>query len=283
VGEWVIAIGAPYGFEATVTAGIISALSRPLGATLAPDFLQTDATLSAGNAGGPLVNLQGEVIGIATALAGGGIGFAVSSNTARKVLVDLSEWGRVRRAWLGATVQTLTADLARGLRRADTRGVLIADVEPGGPAAAAGLRAGDILLRLGATPLGSPADLERTLAASAPGRTAQLDFWRNQRSAAVRIVLGEEPAPPRSTPGLGLVVRPIGPGLGVVVIDVEPRGPAERAGVRRGDVIHEVDRRPVRSERDFARLTRDPRPGVPLVVLLQRGATARYVAVTPAP
>lgn len=154
VGEWVIAIGAPYGLAGTVTAGIISATVRPSGAGPYAELLQTDVPMSVGNAGGPLFNTKGEVIGIASALGEGhGIGLAVPSNTARRVGAELSEWGRMPRGWLGVTVQSVTAELARGFHRPNTRGVLVADVEPGSPAAAAGLRPGDILLDFDARPL----------------------------------------------------------------------------------------------------------------------------------
>jgi serine protease Do len=282
VGEWVIAIGAPYGLESTVTAGIISATARRPGFGPETEFLQSDAAISAGNAGGPLVNTKGEVIGIVTDLGGGdGIGFAVPSNTARKVAASLSEWGRVRRAWLGATVQPVTAELARGFRRTDTRGVLVADVELGGPAAAAGLRPGDILLDFDARPLSGRLELDRALAGAAPAQTVRLSFWRNGRTAIASAVLSEEPGPPRRTPGLGLAVRPLGPGLGVIVIDIDPRSPAATTGVHRGDVIREIDQQPVRSVEDYERLIKARRKEGPLVLRLQRGATALYVALTP--
>jgi serine protease Do len=282
VGEWVIAIGAPYGLEATVTAGIISATARRPGFGPETEFLQSDAAISAGNAGGPLVSTKGEVIGIVTALGrGDGIGFAVPSNTASKVAASLSEWGRVRRAWLGVTVQAVTAELARGFRRPDTRGALVADVEPGGPAAAAGLRPGDILLDFDARPLRDRHEFERALAGAAPAQSVRLGFWRHGRATTISVVLAEEPGPPRRTPGLGLAVRPLGPGLGVIVIDVDPRSPAAAIGVHRGDVIREIDQQPVRSVEDYERLIRARQKGGPLVLRLQRGASALYVALTP--
>jgi serine protease Do len=275
VGDWVIAIGAPYGLEATVTAGIISA---PAGT----EFLQSDVALSAGSAGGPLVNTKGQVLGIVTSLGGdNGIGFAVPSNTVRQVAASLNEWGRVRRAWLGATTQSMTSELARGFRRPDARGVLVADVEPGGPAAAAGLRPGDILLDLDAMPLRGRQELNRALARAAPAQTVRLTLWRNGRTAIAAVVLGEEPGPPRRTPGLGLAVRPLGPGLGVIVTDIDPGGPAAAAGVQRGDVIREIDRQPVGSTKDYERIIKARRKDNPLVVRLQRGVTAHYVALTP--
>jgi serine protease Do len=282
VGEWVIAIGAPYGLETTVTAGIISATARRPGFGPETEFLQSDAALSAGSAGGPLVNMKGQVIGIATSLGGGhGIGFAVPSNTAKKVAASLSEWGKVRRAWLGATTQSMTTELARGFRRPDTRGVLVADVEPGGPAATAGLRSGDILLNVDGIPLRGRHELERALAGATPAQTVRLGFWRNGRTAIMAVVLGEEPGPPRGTPGLGLAVRSLGSGLGVIVVEIDPEGPAATTGVRRGDVIREIDQQPVRGMDDYERIIKARRKGSPLVLRLQRAATALYVAVTP--
>jgi serine protease Do len=281
VGEWVIAIGAPYGLQGTVTAGIISATVRPSGAGPYAELLQTDSPMSIGNAGGPLFNTKGEVIGIASALGEGhGVGLAVPSNTARKVGAELSEWGRVRRGWLGVTVQPVTAELARGFHRSDTRGVLVADVEPDSPAAAAGLKPGDILLDFDARPLASRVDFDRALAASLPGQTARLGVWRTGRAATAQVVLADEPGPPSLTPGLGLAVRALKPGLGVVVIEVEPGSPAARAGVRRGDLILEVDQQRILNPKDFARLTGRPRKGSPLVLLLQRGASALFIALT---
>jgi serine protease Do len=264
-----------------VTAGIISATVRPSGAGPYAELLQTDAPMSFGNAGGPLFNTKGEVIGIATALGEGhGIGLAIPSNTARRVGAELNEWGRVRRGWLGVTVQPVTAELARGFHRPDTRGVLVADVEPGSPAAAAGLKPGDILLDFDARPLASRVEFDRALAASSPGQTARLGVWRTGRAATAQVVLADEPGPPSLTPGLGLAVRALRPGLGVVVIEVEPGSPAARAGVRRGDLILEVDQQRILNLKDFERLTGGPRKSSPLVLLLQRGASALFIALT---
>ena len=300
VGDWVIAVGSPFGLQATVTAGIVSAKARQLGQGPFDDFLQTDAAINPGNSGGPLVNMQAEVIGINTAIVAGGsgIGFAIPSNMARKIYTELSTKGRVTRGWLGVSIQPLTAELARSFGSKDTKGVLISDVMPDSPAGKAGLKPGDILLEFDGKKVEAPADLQRTVGLAQPGHDAKMKIWREQGEKTVDIKIGEAPddketpaRPSRVTPStLGLEVRPITPDIarqlnlksndGVIVARVDEGSAAGEAGVQRGDVIREINRQKVRSMADYERLTKDVKEGDRLTVLLQRGQMSLYVAFT---
>jgi serine protease Do len=301
VGDWVIAVGSPFGLQATVTAGIISAKARNIGQGPFDDFLQTDAAINPGNSGGPLVNMQGEVIGINTAIVAGGsgIGFAIPSNMAKKIYTEINSKGRVTRGWLGVSIQPLTPELAKSFNAKDTKGVLISDVIAESPAAKAGLKPGDILLEFDGKKVEAPADLQRTVGLAQPGQEAKMKVWRDQNEKTVDVKIGEAPddkeaqqqRPARTTPStLGLEVRPITPDLarqlnlkstdGVIVARVEEGSAAGEAGVQRGDVIREINRQKVRSMADYERLTKDVKDGDRLTVLLQRGQMSLYVAFT---
>jgi len=300
VGDWVIAVGSPFGLQATVTAGIVSAKARNIGQGPFDDFIQTDAAINPGNSGGPLVNMQGEVIGINTAIVAGGsgIGFAIPSNMAKKIYTEINSKGRVTRGWLGVSIQPLTQELARSFNAKDTKGVLISDVIPDSPAAKAGLKPGDILLEFDGKKVEAPPDLQRTVALAQPGQDAKMKVWRDQAEKTVEIKIGEGPdekeaqaRPSRVTPStLGLEVRPITPDLarqlnlksgdGVIVARVDEGSAAGEAGVQRGDVIREINRQKVRSLADYERLTKDVKEGDRLTVLLQRGQMSLYVAFT---
>jgi serine protease Do len=301
VGDWVIAVGSPFGLQATVTAGIVSAKARNIGQGPFDDFIQTDAAINPGNSGGPLVNMQGEVIGINTAIVAGGsgIGFAIPSNMARKIYSEINTKGRVTRGWLGVSIQPLTKELAKSFNARDTKGVLISDVIADSPAAKAGLKPGDILLEFDGKKVEAPADLQRTVGLAQPGQEARMKVWRDQGEKTVDIKIGEAPddrearqAPSgRATPStLGLDVRPLTPELahqlnlkstdGVIVAKVDDGSPAAEAGVQRGDVIREINRQKVRSMADYERLVKDVKDGDRLTVLLQRGPMSLYVAFT---
>ena len=300
VGDWVIAVGSPFGLQATVTAGIVSAKARNIGQGPFDDFIQTDAAINPGNSGGPLVNMQGEVIGINTAIVAGGsgIGFAIPSNMARKIYTEINSKGRVTRGWLGVSIQPLTPELAKSFNAKDTKGVLVSDVIPDSPAAKAGLKPGDILLDFDGKKVEAPADLQRTVGLAQPGQDAKMKVWRDQSEKTIDIKIGEAPdekevqqRPARATPNtLGLEVRPITPDLarqlnlkstdGVIVARVEEGSAAGEAGVQRGDVIREINRQKVRSMADYERLTKDVKDGDRLTVLLQRGQMSLYVAFT---
>jgi serine protease Do len=285
-GDWVIAVGAPHGLPGTVTAGVVTATPAPAGSSPIAGFLQTDATLGRGVAGAPIVNLAGEVIGLTTALAGEGLGYALPSRAVVQVSTQLMERGRVIRPWLGLATQTLTPDLARALGAPDAAGVLVTDVVAEGPAARAGIRSGDVVLALDAARVTSRAHLERMVAAQAPGRVVKVRLRRDGREPVVSLRVGEEPEEWALTPAqararrlVGLEVRPITPDMGVVTAWVRPGSAAARVGIEPGDVIREIDRKPIRKLADFEAAARTLRPGVPALILVQRGEVALFVAV----
>jgi len=299
VGDWVLAVGSPFGLQSTVTAGIISAKARQIGQGPFDDFLQTDAAINPGNSGGPLVNMRGEVIGINTAIVAGGsgIGFAIPSNMARKIYAELLAKGKVTRGWLGVSIQPLTPELARSFGAKDTKGVLISDVVPESPAATAGLRPGDILLEFDGKRMEGPGDLQRAVGLFAPGQSAKVVLWRDQGEKTVEVKIGEAPEERelqrrqgRARSLLGLEVRAITPEVarqlnlpsteGVVVVRVEDGSAAAAAGLQRGDVIREVNRRKVQTLSDFERATSDLKTGDKLTMRLQRGPMSMYVAFT---
>ncbi|TVR97228.1 MAG: DegQ family serine endoprotease [Rhodospirillales bacterium] len=314
VGDWVLAIGNPFGFGGTVTAGIISARSRDIQAGPYDDFLQTDASINRGNSGGPMFNLDGEVIGINTAIfspSGGsvGIGFAIPVNVAEPVIRQLIAHGEVRRGWLGVRIQTVTEELAEsfGLERA--RGALVADVMADGPAAAAGLEKGDVILQFDGRSVNEMRQLPRIVADTEVGRTVGVEVWRGGREITVDVTVGaleEEEVQvsgraPRQQPGeppslavdaLGITVAEIDDNLreqfelgdttaGVVVTDVEPGSIAGEHGIRRGDVIVEVGQQEVRTPADVvARVEEAREAGRASVLMLVEGVGGpRFVAV----
>jgi serine protease Do len=296
VGDWVLAVGSPFGLQATVTAGIISAKARQIGQGPFDDFLQTDAAINPGNSGGPLVNMNGEVVGINTAIVAGGngIGFAIPANLARKIYTELVARGKVSRGWLGVTIQPLSPELASSFGAPEGTGVLIADVMSGSPAARAGLEAGDILLEFNGKRTESPADLQRAVGLTPPGSAVLVKIWRDRAEKAIHLKVADAPGD-REVAGrgggvLGLEVQPITPELarrfrlrsteGVVVDHVAEASSAAAAGVQAGDVIREINRQRVRTLADFDRLTRGIREGDRLTVLLQRGPMSLYVAFT---
>ena len=301
VGDWVIAVGSPFGLQATVTAGIISAKARQIGQGPFDDFLQTDAAINPGNSGGPLVNMQGEVIGINTAIVAGGsgIGFAIPSNMARKIYTELQAKGRVTRGWLGVSIQPLTPELAKSFGAKDNKGVLLSEVMPDSPAAKAGLQSGDIMIEFQGKKMEAPADLQRAVGFTSPGASAKVKVWRDQGEKTLEVKIGEAPDDQREARGqsqrggksaLGLDVRPITPEIarqlnlrtteGVIVARVEDGSAAEEAGIQARDVIREINRQKVRSMADFEKATKDAKEGDRLTVLLQRGPMSLYVAFT---
>jgi serine protease Do len=297
VGDWVLAVGSPFGLQATVTAGIVSAKARQIGQGPFDDFLQTDAAINPGNSGGPLVSMAGEVIGINTAIVAGGtgIGFAIPVNMAKKIYTELVAKGKVSRGWLGVSIQPLSPELAKSFGAKDHGGVLISDVMPDSPAAKAGLEPGDILLEFNGKKTEDPADLQRAVGLTVPGTTATAKVWRDRSERTLELRIGEMPdereTVARSNDGqtiLGLEVRAITPEIarqlnlrsteGIVVARVEEGSSADEAGVQPGDVIREVNRQRVRGLADFERLTKAVKDGDRITVLLQRGPLSLYVA-----
>jgi serine protease Do len=286
-GDWVIAVSAPMGLEGTVTAGVVTATPSASPSALGA-FLQTDAAVGSSQAGSPVVSLAGQLVGLTTLLSGGGVTYVRPSAIVRRVYLELLEKGEISRPWLGVTTQPVTPDLGRALGVGHEAGVLLADVDPEGPGAAAGLRPGDVLLALDGTPIASRAQLDRIVAERVPGRVVKLDVRRPSGPVRVSVRLGTEPddwlVPPllaRARRLLGIEVRRITPTMGVSTLTVDPASPAGRAGLRAGDVIREIDRRPIRTLADFEAAMRSVEPRRPVLVHIQRGELAVYVALVP--
>lgn len=267
VGDWVLAIGGPFGLQNTVTAGIVSAKGRDtVGIADYENFIQTDAAINPGNSGGPLINMRGEVIGINTAIAtrsgsNAGVGFSIPSNMARTIMDALIHDGRVERGFLGALIQNLTPELAASFGFEGKDGVLIGDVSKDGPADKAGLKAGDIVTKLDGKPMSSSSQLRNTVAATTPGTTVELEVFRDGRTRLIKVKLGllddsvaaaGAPAGSATANELGLIVRTLTPELanqmgyeedlrGVVITEVESGGLAQRAGLRPGDIIASIN------------------------------------------
>jgi serine protease Do len=303
VGDWVIAIGNPFGLDNSVTAGIVSAKGRAIGAGPYDEFIQTDAPINPGNSGGPLLDERGAVVGINTAIfsqSGGsiGIGFAVPINLAKTLVPQLQKDGHVTRGWLGVTLQKLTPDLAETMKVEPGRGALVSGVTPDGPAARAGVAPGDVIVRYDGTAVDAHATLPTLVAATPVGKIVAVDVLRDGTRRTLSITvdkLAEEPVaeaegetPARVRWGLGL--RDLTPsdrrqlgidaGRGVGVANVAPGSPADTAGVEPGDVVLEVNRHAVASSDAIRREAGKSPAGQPLLLLLrgQDGST-RFVAL----
>lgn len=290
VGEPVVAIGNPFGLGHTVTTGIVSAKGRTIGAGPYDDFIQTDASINPGNSGGPLFDARGQVIGMNTAInpAGQGIGFAIPSDEIRQVLPQLVSDGHVKRARLGVMVQEIDDTLAAGLGLGDVRGALVGDVEKGSPAEKAGLVNGDVILQVGDVPIKHARDLSRTIAHHQPGSKVDLLVRRGQNTKTVGVTLArlEDEASARSSTSregpadrgtLGIQVADA-EGGGALVRGVLPDGPS--AGILApGDVIVEVDRKPVKSADELRAKVREARADKPILLRVKRGDASRFVAI----
>jgi len=293
VGDWVIAIGNPFGLGHTVTAGIVSAKYRQIGAGSYDNFIQTDASINPGNSGGPLLNTAGEVIGINTAIfsrSGGniGIGFAIPINMAKDILPQLKE-GKVVRGWLGVMIQEVTPELKEKLGLSDVHGALVADVTGGGPAEKAGIKRGDVIVGFNGKEIKEMKELPFLVASSPVGSEADVDIVRNGKPMTVTVTLGkltdeEEGAPVETRLELGMSLESLTPdkaaamGLtgteGVVVTQVAPGSAAAEAGIRQGDAIVEVDKTPIRNVEEFEAATAKFNPGDTMLLLIKRrGAT----------
>ena len=296
VGEPVLAMGNPYGLGGSATAGIVSARGRQIGAGPYDDFIQTDAPINPGNSGGPLFNIRGEVIGVNTAIfspTGGniGIGFAVPSAIARSIVQDLLDDGEVKRGWLGVSLQPLNDELARALGVPDAQGALIAGVEPRSPAASGGLRAGDVVTKVGDKKVEDPRDLATAVAEVSPGSSVSLTLLREGDSQQTKITLGSQPnrqaragrsAPSEpDTDSLGLALQPGRDGDGAVVVQVAPGSVAEDRGMRAGDVILRVGGRDVSTARDVAAAVEAARKaGRPSIAIqVERGDARTFLAL----
>lgn len=308
VGQWVLAIGSPFSLnlQHTVTAGIVSAKNRTspgLGQVQYQDFIQTDAAINPGNSGGALVNLQGEVVGINTAIvspgqSGGfvGIGFAIPMNMARQVMSALIEKGRVVRGWLGVLISSLSETDAKAWGLSEPKGALVQDVTKGSPAEEAGIEPGDIILEFDGQPVEDSRDLMNKVASRAPDTKVRVTVLRDGKRKTIRVTLGERPSSQeqpalaqRTEARLGLTVQNLTDRLrerfgyedeeGVLVTEVTPGSVAYEEGIRPGDLIREVNRKPVRSVSEFRRIIDDAEPGDVILLRLRRGERNFFVAV----
>lgn len=299
VGEWVMAIGNPFGLRHTVTVGVISALGRSIGAGPYDEFIQTDASINPGNSGGPLINIKGDVIGINTAIISGnsggnvGIGFAIPINNVKDILKDLKEKGSVTRGWLGVMIQKITPDLAKSFGLKESDGALVGDVVPSGPAAIAGIKRGDVIVKFKGEDIKEIDALPKIVAKTTPGDSVEVEVIRDGHVKKIMVTIqvlkdGEELKVAKVSP-LGLQVQDITPELakslkldsseGVLVSDVMPGGAAGEAGLRRGDVIKELNRQPVRNMVDYQHLATTVKEGETVLFLVRRGGTTVYIAV----
>jgi len=259
VGDWVMAVGNPFGLGGSVTTGIISARGRDIGAGPYDDFLQIDAAINRGNSGGPAFNLEGEVVGINTAIfspSGGsvGIGFAIPASTAENVIASLKESGTVTRGWLGVQIQPVTEDIAESLGLAAAKGAIVSNVTEDSPALAAGIQQGDTILKVDGKEIADSRDLSRKVADLKPGQSVPLTVVRDGKTTEIEVKIGTMPDEPKmaaTEPGekkeqglslsdFGLKVAPAQDGAGVAVTEVEPGSPAAERGLKAGDVILEV-------------------------------------------
>ncbi|MBW2616485.1 MAG: DegQ family serine endoprotease [Deltaproteobacteria bacterium] len=299
VGDWVVAIGNPFGLGNTVTAGIVSAKYRQIGAGSYDNFIQTDASINPGNSGGPLLNSAGEVIGINTAIysrGGGsvGIGFAIPVNMARDLLPQLKK-GKVVRGWLGVMIQNITSALKDKLRLKDEKGALVVDVTADGPAEKAGLKRGDVIVSFDGKKIKETHDLPYIVGTTPVGKKVEVEVIRKGVKKSFTVKLGElkEEKEPQvlseARPNLGLTVKEITPELaknlrlsetsGLVVFQVKDNSPAAEAGIRPGDIILEVDQYPVMDIEQFSRKIETYKSGDTILFLIKRRGATLYLTV----
>ena len=301
VGDWVVAIGNPFGLSETVTAGIVSAKGRVIGEGPYDDFIQTDASINPGNSGGPLLNMEAQVIGINSAIysqSGGniGIGFAIPINLVKTIVEQLKAHGKVVRGWMGVNIQNVTPDLARPLGLEKAEGALVADVTADGPAAHAGIQRGDIIVEYNGTHVDDAHQLPALVAAAEIGKSVSLTLLRGGEKQTVSVAVAEMPVGPEGHAGArhaaadwGLDVSDITPEVaqqfnlepreGVVVTGVTPNGPADDAGVHPGDVVTEVNRRAVRNLGDYQQGLASAASQRQLLLLVNRQGQTFFVAL----
>ena len=303
IGDWVVAVGNPFGLGGTVTAGIVSARGRDIGAGPYDDFIQIDAPVNRGNSGGPTFNLNGQVVGINTAIfspSGGsvGIAFDIPASTAKQVVEDLMKSGSVQRGWLGVEIQPITSDIAESLGLKSDKGALVSSAQDAGPGKKAGIAAGDVITQVDGKDVASPKELARMIGAYAPGKSVDVTVWRDGKSQSVKVDLGTLPsdkqasnednnkqsspaAKPHTLAALGLTVTKADNGKGLVVTDVDPDSDAADRGIQPGDVITSINSNDVNTTDDVSKAMTDATKAGRKAVLMQitRGESNRFVAL----
>jgi serine protease Do len=304
IGDWVVAVGNPFGLGGTVTAGIVSASGRDIHSGPYDDFIQIDAPINKGNSGGPTFDVDGNVIGVNTAIfspSGGsvGIGFAIPADTVKTVVAQLKDKGAVTRGWIGVQIQPVTAEIADSLGLKTAEGALVAEPQPDSPAAKAGIVSGDVVTAVDGKPVKDAHDLARRIGAMAPGATVKLAVLHDGEAKTVSLTLGEVPQERQAragaterdgggnTPRLGLMLAPAGKvagagSQGVVVTGVDPDGRAAERGFKEGDVILDVAGKAVSTPADVSKALADARAGAKRSVLMRvkSGDATRFVAVS---
>ncbi|MDY7017263.1 MAG: DegQ family serine endoprotease [Nitrospirota bacterium] len=303
VGEWVLAMGNPVGLDHTVTAGIISAKGRSLGLGGLEDFLQTDASINPGNSGGPLVNLQGKVVGINTAILANaqGIGFAIPVNIVRTFLPQLKTKGRIDRGWLGVSIQEITPEIRDAMGLGQAQGALVADVIKGGPADRAGIQRGDIVAEFNGKPIDRYSKLPLIVSSVPPGSIARVKIIRNGKAHLLQVKVGTFPdedetasgdnggTKERSSSVMGMTLKPLTPEFarrqgieadkGLIVLEVTPGSEADFIGIAPGDVILEVDKRPLNTVESLKSILKSKRSGESILLLIKRQDSTLYLSL----
>lgn len=299
VGQWVMAIGNPFGLEQTVTAGIVSAKGRVIGAGPYDDFIQTDASINPGNSGGPLFDTDGKVVGINTAIIAGGqgIGFATPVNAAKNIIDQLKETGHVTRGWLGVTVQPMTDELAESFNLKETHGALVSEVVPNSPADKAGVKRGDIILTYNGNPVTETKDLPRLVAATPIDQKVDLGILRDSKNKTLKVIIAKlddgTPETGKLTTTekgqLGLALTNITPEIashyglrgteGVLVTAIDPNSSAADSNLRRGDLILEVNGKNTGNVDAFRKAVANIKKGDVLRLLVQRGESILYTTL----
>lgn len=313
VGDWVIAIGNPFGLGGSLSAGVISAINRDINAGPYDSFIQTDAAINRGNSGGPLFNLKGEVIGVNSAIispSGGsvGIGFSIPSNLAKTVTAQLRQYGETRRGWLGVRIQSVTEELAEGLQLGKPRGALVSEVSPGGPAEKGGVRVGDVIVKFDGKEVPTMRDLPRIVAETRIDKPVQVEVVRRGKVTKLKIVTGRleetsskqaEEKPEKETKQngnnqmvAGLTLQDLSSGnrerfnladdvIGTVVVDIDRMSLAFEAGIRPGDVISEIDQKPIGSAKAAVDAVEAAKKAgrKSVLVFIRSGQTVRFIAI----
>jgi len=291
VGEWVVAIGNPFGLEHTVTAGIVSAKGRVIGSGPYDNFIQTDASINPGNSGGPLINMKGEVVGINTAIQAGGqgIGFAIPINLAKGIVEQLKKYGDVTRGWIGVVIQDLSEELSEYYGAEKRKGVLVTDVVPGDPADKAGIKAKDIILEVNDKPIESSRNLSRTIAGIQVGKTAHIKVLRKGKTKTFKVEIAKRPEDTKimsrhteeqAEDELGIHVSKLTAEVarrfniteaeGIIVADIESGGKGEKAGIRIGDLIKEINHKAIKTVQDYTETIRKLKKGDAISMFIKR-------------